>query len=622
MDFAQVFARCLLVLASFWLAPGGAVAAAPPVEFDAGTTRLSLDGRLEWWPEAPPAAGIDVVRAADAAFVRAPARASFGWRPEPTWFRVAVTNSAPRARSLVLEVAFANISELDLYVERRGKTVDTWYSGTTRRADTQRMLPSPRFAFPLDMAPGETATLYLRAASSVVLNLPLALYDEREYVDHLGSIRGWQGLFYGVVAGIMLCVMFLWRSTGDRTFLHYMLATLCALLFFLGMDGYLAYWMPTQAVWQPALMFFGACLSVTFTLTFARAFFNIQRLTSRMDGWLRGLGWVAGVASLLVFFVPVMLAMGLSMLCSMAMAVLLLIAALDALRVGFTPARLLLAAMAVHLVSVGLLSFSAIAEIPGLFTVADRFHRVGFMFLMVCVTVALGLRIRTMDQDRRRAEEIVLQTEADARARGEFQSRMSHELRTPMTGVLGMAELLESTALDVRQRRYLATLRYSGEILLNLINDMLDHARIEAGRLRLRREAFDLLRLVDECRMLFEQQPRDDGSLLRTDLATGSSRVLVGDGPRLRQVLVNVLMRAFRATDGRPVELRVQAMPAPGWLRFEIACAGVTGDEVEVDDGLATSRHLCAAMGGSLWVQATPEGGTLYRIDLPLNAAT
>lgn len=621
MDLANTCNRYLLLwlalALSCWLAPGAAAAATIPLGLPATEGRLSLDGRLDWWPDAPADAALATVRDADSSFVPAPGRASFGWRPDPTWFRVALANLSAQPRDMVLEIGFANHDELDLYVVHRQAEI-VHFGGGTARADAPRVLPSPRHAFPLALAPGETVTLYLRVVANTGLNLPMALFDRPGYIDHAASLRGWQGLFYGLVGGILMCVIFLWRSTGDSTFRYYTFATLTALLFFLGLDGLVAWWFPSVSSWQAPLMFFGACLSVTFTLLFARAFFNTAGRRLQVEPALRVLQWLAAVAALLVFVVPPLLAMLLAIASSLAMAILLLLAAVQTLRQGFAPARLLLAAMAVHAVGVVLLAASALAEVPGLFVFADGYHRVGFVFLMVCVTVALGLRIRLREEGRRRAEEVALKAEADAQARNEFQSRMSHELRTPMTGVLGMAELLEQTALDDRQRRYLGTLRYSGEILLNLIGDMLDHARLENGTLQLRREAFDLLRMVDDCRMLFGQPVREDGVTLRTDIALGRSRVVVGDAARLRQVMVNVLQRAFRRAHGQVVEWRVQSLPEPGWLRFDIECAGGAPQDA---DGLDTSRRLCAAMGGRLLVQSTAGGGTLYRLELPLHAA-
>ncbi|MFZ5723915.1 MAG: 7TM-DISM domain-containing protein [Pseudomonadota bacterium] len=615
------FRRRLPLLLLTLLLPLWSPAATVPVSVGADTARLTLNGRLDWWPAAAPSATLDQARAADAAFVPAPARAAFGWRPEPLWFRVSLANASPAARSLVLEIAFANLDEVDLYVVRGGVPAAHWQTGLARDAGA-RALSSPHFVFPVPLAAGETATLYLRVASSTVLNVPLTLYDERAYVERVGDTRGWQGLFYGLVLGTLLCAAFLWRTTGDPTFRHYTLAVLLAVAYFLGMDGYPAVWWPSVAALQPPLMLAGATLSVTFTLYFARAFLDAGRRVPHVDRWLLHVARAAAVAAVLVFLVPPFAAMLLSMLFSIAMAAVMLAAGVAALRTGFLPARLLLLAMGVHIVSISLLSFSALAEIPRLFEFADNLHRAGFIFLLVCLTIALGHRIRARDEDRRRAEESVLKADAENRARNEFLSRMSHELRTPMTGVLGMAELLDHTDLDGRQRRYLATLRYSGELLLNLINDVLDHARIESGRLQVRSEAFDLLRLVDDCRMLFEQRPRDDGAVLRTDIGNGASRIVVGDGPRIRQVLVGVLMRAFRYAAGTAVDLRVHALDTPGWLRLEVACAGsAAADGPGGGEALATARRLCEMMGGSLTVQAAPGAGTLYRVDLPLSAA-
>ncbi len=625
MDLARTYTRSLLLLVLAWTSAVGMLAstvatAAVPLELSSRHDSLSLDGRLDWWPDAPADATWGSVRAADKSFVPAPGRASFGWRPDPTWFRVTLANVSTKPRDMVLEVGFANHDELDLYVVRRN-AAPQHFSGGTERADMPRALPSPRYAFPLALSSEETVTLYLRVVARTSLNLPLALYDQPAYVGHVSALRGWQGLFYGLVGGVLLCVVFLWRSTGDSTFWYYLLATSTAMFFFLGLDGLLGWWFPSIAPWQSRLMFFGACLSVTFTLMFARIFFDSAGRRLRVEPALIGLQWAAAVAALLVFIVPPLLAMLLAILCSLLMAILLWLGAWQALRQKFPPARLLLMAMSVHIVGVGLLAASGLAEIPGLFVFSDSFHRVGFVFLMVCVTVALGQRIRLRDEEHRHAEAIALKAASDAKARNDFQSRMSHELRTPMTGVLGMAELLEQTSMDERQRRYLGTLRYSGEILLNLIGDMLDHAKLESGNLQLRREAFDLLRMVDECRLLFGQPVREDGVSLRTDIALGGSRVVVGDAVRLRQILVNVLQRAFRRARGQAVDWRVQTLPEMGWLRFDIECAG-GGQASADDDGLSTSRQLCEAMGGRLLVQSMASGGTLYRLELPLHAAS
>ena len=147
------------------------------------------------------------------------------------------------------------------------------------------------------------------------------------------------------------------------------------------------------------------------------------------------------------------------------------------------------------------------------------------------------------------------------------------------------------------------------------------------------REALDLLRLVDDCRTLFDQQPRDGSVLLGTDIGGNLSRVAVGDGQRLRQVLINLLAQALRQSSRGTVMLRVRALDAPGWLRFEIeaADAGTSGSRDDarrlLDEtgaarhglGLSVCRQLVEAMGGQIGVAG--DARTLFWFELPLNTA-
>lgn len=563
-----------------------------------------------------------MAEARQAQFVPAPAGAALGHHAGPVWFRATLANPGPAARRLLVEAGYANLDELDLYVLRNGAVSAQWQTGTAR-PPAARALPAPLFLFPVQLAPGETVTLYLRVVARTVINLPLAVYDEQAYVEQASAARGWLGLFFGVIAATLVFAGFIWRITRDRTFLDFGIAILLAAGYFAGFDGLLAAAWPALAPGQQTVMFFCGCLSVTFTLRFAAGFLDSGSRSPRLARAMRMLAVIALVAAVLMAVLPLLWSMAIAMLFSVAMAVLMLAAGIVALRGGFAPARLFVLAISVHLASIVLLSVGALVDIPGLFASANQVHRIGFVFNLVCFTFALGQRLRLLDEERRRIGEHMLQVSAEQRARNEFQARMSHELRTPMTGVLGMAELLDHTELDTRQRRYLATLRYSGEILLNLINDMLDHARIESGRLQIQRAAFDLLRLVDECRQLFEQQPRDNGVSLRIDIGPGVSRVVVGDAVRLRQILVNVLLQAFRGTGRGHVDLRIRLAEPGGWLHFDVlhpappATATATGP----DAALATSVRLVELMGGRLTVQPAPGAGTLCRIEVPLFAA-
>ena len=135
---------------------------------------------------------------------------------------------------------------------------------------------------------------------------------------------------------------------------------------------------------------------------------------------------------------------------------------------------------------------------------------------------------------------------------------MSHEIRTPMNGVLGMAELLAGTDLDKRQRRFVDSMRTAAETMMQIINDILDDSKIEAGKMDLVREPFDVRELAEQAGQLYAGPRREQEA--RADLPRRADRAeppSMGDVLRLRQVLGNLLSNAVKYTEHGEVEIRV-----------------------------------------------------------------
>jgi CheY-like chemotaxis protein/HPt (histidine-containing phosphotransfer) domain-containing protein len=213
---------------------------------------------------------------------------------------------------------------------------------------------------------------------------------------------------------------------------------------------------------------------------------------------------------------------------------------------------------------------------------------------------------------------------------------MSHEIRTPLNGVLGLAQLLLSTTLDDRQRRYVSLARASASHLAALIDDILDFSKIEAGHLQLEDEVFSLPDLVgDTIDIIAPQANRKDLTLACAVVATLPEHVR-GDPGRLRQVLVNLLGNAVKFTDRGRVGLDVRVMQADAQdivVRFDVSDTGIgiPGDRVgqlfqsfsQLDAsssrrfggtglGLAISKRLIEAMGGSVTVETRVGVGSTF----------
>jgi len=164
---------------------------------------------------------------------------------------------------------------------------------------------------------------------------------------------------------------------------------------------------------------------------------------------------------------------------------------------------------------------------------------------------------RSVVERTRAAESRVHEVEALMRSKDEFLANMSHEIRTPMNGVLGMAELLAGTELDKRQRRFVDSMRAAAETMMRIINDILDDSKIEAGKMDLAREVFDIRELAEQVGQLYAGRAESKKLEMICRIEPTVPSLIVGDPLRLRQVLGNLLANAVKYTDQGEVEIRV-----------------------------------------------------------------
>ncbi|CAN7544099.1 PAS domain-containing protein [Phenylobacterium sp. LjRoot225] len=247
-------------------------------------------------------------------------------------------------------------------------------------------------------------------------------------------------------------------------------------------------------------------------------------------------------------------------------------------------------------------------------------------------------------QDLASAEELRLAlaaSESASRAKSEFLANMSHEIRTPLNGVMGVAGALSKTTLTETQREMVSIIETSAKTLETLLSDILDLARIEAGKIDLRPEPFDLAASVNACAAIFDTTARAKGLDLVVDIAPCAISNYLGDAPRIRQILSNLLSNAVKFTARGQVRLHVDAVrdETSSQLTFEVSDTGI-GFDAETRDrlfsrfeqadgsitrrfggsglGLSISRTLAEAMDGTLEADATPGEGARFILRLAL----
>lgn len=556
------------------------------------------------------------------------------------WFRIKIDSLLKQPKLTFIGFNELLFDQLEFFYDFNGK-FHHWQTGLKYPYNT-RAIRTRFFSFPVHLAPEQTTTVYFRIKSThTPLLMPNLMSGEYfpEAIE-LNSIYAIATL--GILTGLLVTMLLMSTIALEGNILwHYngFIASTIAMVCYL--NGMVQKLLPFSTELHYGLFPIFTGLIILFQCRFIQSTFISKEATPKLYWLLNCLAPLPLITNIIFSFIDTSWGVIASGPEALILCMIFFICSIIAYCIGM-PYRVLFLATSLFgilPVCMSIMINAGIIESNIGFRLSLNGSWISLALIMSIVSI---LKIRRYKEQKQALEKRAEIADIEQRASQEFLAKMSHEIRTPINGIIGMTDLLERSTLDMQQHQYTSVIQGSSQLLLNVVNDILDYSKIEAGEMQLENRPFDLEELIADTFLLFIKPTQEKNLSMPWSMPPTMPTHLIGDGFRLKQVLTNLLANGVKFTNSGRVGLQVEQIEKSGHqvtLKFSIfdtgigiaqeqqsqlfnafkqASAGISREYGGTGLGLPISSQLISMMGGELNVQSQPNEGSTFYFTIPL----
>jgi len=601
---------------------------------------------------------------------------NLGFTDSVYWVRFLAKDDSQQPKQWYLEMAHTSMQQISFYRPRiegagflRQQTGFIW-------PFQSRDMAHQTFVFKLSLRPQIEQTFYLRFDSGGdAMTLPLTIWSFDAFFQKNKIELLLAGLFFGSLLIMIGYNTFLFLFLREKSYLYYVLFVTS----FFGHEflyrGFLSPYLGSD--WNPIIVSFCLALTLIFSLKFTNTFLATKTRVPKLHQFTTFLLAMWGLLTILFVFVVSrsVIAHVFEVLLIAVSLLTIFMAAFITWRQGYEAARYFLIAWMMLVITGTIITLVRLELLPSSI-LTEYGYQIGAILLVLLLSLALADKINIFRTEKEKAQinalkvsqenenlireqAVILEKQvaertaelATAKKRAEvanrtkstFLANMSHELRTPLNGILGYAQILQrDPSLATGQQHGLTIIEQSGNHLLNLINDVLDLAKVESGKIELYQIDFHLPSLINSVAEIIKIRAKHKDLHFGLEMADDLPSGVHGDERRLRQILLNLLGNAIKFTDQGSVTLTVHFNQPNAQCCFKIADTGtgiasenlahifepfkqVGKQEKQAKGtglGLAISKNLVELMGGQLHVSSQRNVGTQFWFEIVLPIVT